>query len=380
MQLIKKLKYEILLVSKEIMGDYMKNNLYRRDGKLIYIKQPEFNELEYTQRLWNDEKTMEDIGGVFNFPKEKWQLFYQKMIYPSDGKNFYCLIYNIDNVPIGEVSFHGYDSATKIARFNIKIEDKYRRQGYGKEAIRLLLEYYFLEFGGQIMMEKVLNRYPESIEDTFGFEVIRQQKGEFTYRISKSSFLTISKSEKKNVCCVVYDGVDFMEVASTFELFNLLNKVADKEIFDLYTVGERTAKASNGVDIIPRRGIENELSSDILIIPGGSSFNNVLNDSKLCNFVKNEYKSSDFIIATGEGILLLAQCGLIKDHTIAAPNFIVDKVQVLSPSTTISGKNFVDNGRIVTARGGKSSMEGTFKIINAIVGEELTEKLLEYIE
>lgn len=362
------------------MGDYMKNNLYRRDGKLIYIKQPEFEELEYIQKLWNDRDTMEDIGGVFKFPKEKWQLFYQKMIYPSDGKNFYCLVYNIEDIPVGEVSFHGYDSATKIARFNIKIQGKYRRQGYGKEAIRLLLEYYFLEFGGQIMMEKVLKKYPKEIESTYGFQIVRQDRGETTYRISKESFLNISNNEKKNVSCIIYDGVDLMEIASTFELFNMLNKIADKDIFDLYTIGEKNIFASNGIEIVPRININEDLSSNILIIPGGRDFNEVLTNRNICSFISKKYKSSDFILATGEGVLILAQCGIIKEHTVASIPSIVDKITLLSPSTTISGKSFVDNGRIITTLGGKSSMEGTMKIINAVVGKELTEKLLEYID
>ena len=37
------------------------------NGKDVYIKQPEFEELEFVSKLWGDEETMKDIGGTFNF-------------------------------------------------------------------------------------------------------------------------------------------------------------------------------------------------------------------------------------------------------------------------------------------------------------------------
>jgi len=65
---------------------------------------------------------MGELGKTYSFPKEKWDMFYRKMVQPTDGKNFYCLIYSLDDKAIGEVSFHGYNSATKVARINIKIQ------------------------------------------------------------------------------------------------------------------------------------------------------------------------------------------------------------------------------------------------------------------
>ena len=110
--------------------------IYRRNGKKVYIKQPDWAELEFVSTLWADEDTMKDIGGVYSFSESKWEMFYNKMVYPGDGKNFYCLIYEaLEDKPVGEVSFHGYDCVTKSARFNIKVLYSERRKGYGEEAL-----------------------------------------------------------------------------------------------------------------------------------------------------------------------------------------------------------------------------------------------------
>ena len=52
------------------------DGLYMREGKRIYIKQPILEELEFVASLWSDEETMKDIGGVFSFPRSKWEGFY----------------------------------------------------------------------------------------------------------------------------------------------------------------------------------------------------------------------------------------------------------------------------------------------------------------
>ena len=155
-----------------------KINLYRRNGKLIYIKMPEFNELAFVRELWGKKENMGEFGDVYSFPKEKWEMFYRKMVSPTDGKNFYCLIYDLNDKPIGEVSFHGYNSATKVARINIKIHYEHRKKGYGEEALRLLLEYYFYEFGGQSIIDSVKSDEGKSLLKKIGFEERTYSNGE----------------------------------------------------------------------------------------------------------------------------------------------------------------------------------------------------------
>ncbi|MDZ4957396.1 GNAT family N-acetyltransferase, partial [Clostridium perfringens] len=120
--------------------------------------------------LWGDKENMIEVGGTYSFPRTKCEMFYKKMVQPTDGKNFYCLIYTIEDKKIGEVSFHGYNSATKVARVNVKIHHRYRGNGYGEEALRLLLEYYFLEFGGEAIIDTVKTNEAKKLLKKIGFE------------------------------------------------------------------------------------------------------------------------------------------------------------------------------------------------------------------
>lgn len=59
--------------------------------------------------LWSDKKTMKDAGGIIPFPKERKEGWHNNMVYTTDSENFYCLVYNNEENPVGEVSFHRYD-------------------------------------------------------------------------------------------------------------------------------------------------------------------------------------------------------------------------------------------------------------------------------
>lgn len=51
----------------------------------------------------------------------EFQDWFKIMISPGNDKDFYCLIFNMNDEPVGEISFHRFDKNTKTAEFNIKI-------------------------------------------------------------------------------------------------------------------------------------------------------------------------------------------------------------------------------------------------------------------
>ncbi|NMO78343.1 GNAT family N-acetyltransferase [Niallia alba] len=124
-------------------------------GKNIYIKQPEWRELAFVEWLWADKDTMIDVGGTVDFKESRKVEWYRRMVQPTDKRNLYYLIYTYEDIPVGEVSFHRFDKEKGLAELNVKIAYKYRRKGYAKEAISLLLNYYFYEFNGEVMVDRV---------------------------------------------------------------------------------------------------------------------------------------------------------------------------------------------------------------------------------
>lgn len=113
------------------------------------------------------------------------------MVKPGDGKNFYCLIYTKENEPVGEVSFHRFDEKKKSAELNIKVQYKFRGKGYAKEALRLLLDYYFNEYGGQVITDDVTNANGQEALKKFGFEIISKSEDRIVFKMTKERFINL---------------------------------------------------------------------------------------------------------------------------------------------------------------------------------------------
>jgi RimJ/RimL family protein N-acetyltransferase len=135
---------------------------------------------------------MKEVGGPIELSDREAEKWFSMMIDPGNDSDFYCLIFNKDDEPVGEVSFHRYDHKAKTAEFNIKIAGKHRSSGYSFEAIWLILRYYFYEFGGELMKDRVGvdNIVGQQVLEKFGFEHDPDVKNEEAYvlKMTKERF------------------------------------------------------------------------------------------------------------------------------------------------------------------------------------------------
>lgn len=113
----------------------------------------------------------------------------------GDGCNVYCLVYNENQRPVGEISFHCYDENEKSASFNIKIQARYRGKGYAKATMDLMLDYYFNEFGGEVMIDEVINERGIRVLMSYGFEKVDKTEVGILLRLTKEKFNQIQKSD-----------------------------------------------------------------------------------------------------------------------------------------------------------------------------------------
>ncbi|MBU1356067.1 MAG: GNAT family N-acetyltransferase [Candidatus Edwardsbacteria bacterium] len=144
----------------------------------LTLRSPRPDEMEYIQKLWADPLTMAEVGGPIHLTDEQAEKLYARMISPGSETDRYFLIFNQNDQPVGEISFHRYDPSSGTAEFNIKIEHQHRSKGYAKKAVPLLLRYFFFDFGGKIMCDPVApdNQPGQKALIKFGFkkDILRQ--------------------------------------------------------------------------------------------------------------------------------------------------------------------------------------------------------------
>lgn len=347
---------------------------YRRDGKRVYIKRPSLQELEYTEKLWGDLETMADVGRVIDFPESKWESFYKKMISPTDGRNFYCLVYNLEDEAVGEVGFHGYDSATKTARLNIRIENKFRRNGYGIEALRIILDYFFNEFGGNYIVETVKDEPYKTILEKEGFKFINKNKQESIYRISKDEFLSTARMRNRRVGFVISPGVDALSVLYGIKLFNRVNEITEEQFFDVITLGwegknqDYSGYINFRLDEIITDDYDERL--DMVIFPSNNGEESFKSE-EILGFVNKYIDNCELMVAQDDSIMALAISGVLKGLKACVPEGGKGELKSLFNTSIISNKNIIDNGRIVLVNGYENLKPGYLYIIKKMCGEKI---------
>lgn len=149
--------------------------------------------MSYIVKLWTDPLTMAEVGGPVHLTEEQAQKWYARMVSPGSQTDRYFLIFNNDDQPVGEISFHRYDLSTDTAEFNIKIEHCHRGQGYAQKAIPLLLKYFFFDFGGKVMCDPVAldNQPGQKALIKLGFRQDASRQDACYLKMTKEEFISI---------------------------------------------------------------------------------------------------------------------------------------------------------------------------------------------
>jgi len=109
---------------------------------MITLYKPKTEDLWFREKLLNDKDTMSYnnfYGGAIPFPKEKWEEWYNHWINVDEHKRLYRYIVNENKEFVGEVSYH-YDDNFKTHMVDVIVYSEFRKRGYGKEALSLLIE------------------------------------------------------------------------------------------------------------------------------------------------------------------------------------------------------------------------------------------------
>lgn len=107
---------------------------------MLTLYEPKYEDMWFRQMMLADEDTMSynhAWGGTIPFGEDKWRGWYDCWIADPDGKRYYRYLKNEDGQFVGEIAYH-YDADMQQEIANVMIYAKYRRRGYGGEALDLL--------------------------------------------------------------------------------------------------------------------------------------------------------------------------------------------------------------------------------------------------
>lgn len=109
---------------------------------MLELVKPKYEELAFRQELLADEETMSynaKWGGTIDFSLNRWGDWYKEWVLSPDRK-FYRYLYSVVyNAFVGEIAYH-FDNEYQCYICDVIVKNHYRRKGFGKIGLMLLLD------------------------------------------------------------------------------------------------------------------------------------------------------------------------------------------------------------------------------------------------
>lgn len=282
------------------------------------------------------------------------------------------MVFDYNDNPVGEASFHGYDSITKTARLNVRIENSHRGKGYGSEAVHLILECFFNEFGGLYMLDTVsLDENRERLE-RIGFKIMYKNKDGYSYRLSKDDFNSQIKDLKERKFGIfIYDKMVVSTVISFLEIFHDINKSLDKEIISVELVGTKNNIIKDGMYDIKFENVKSieEVDLDVIIVPGSKS--NKFYENEEFEKLLNNINGCETVCVLGNSIIPFIKNKFLRGLKAYYSKEWVELIKEELALISHSDEDIIDNGRLIMVKKKSCEIEGIKYIIKKLFGESV---------
>jgi putative intracellular protease/amidase len=118
----------------------------------------------------------------------------------------------------------------------------------------------------------------------------------------------------------IYNGVDLLDVAAPYEIFNWMKEKAPDLWVEVYLLAQELndVKTLNGLTMKPHKKFRDFSTLDVFWVPGGdpAALKALMNDPRrtYLNFLRTVSDKARFVTSVCEGALLLAKAGLLDGY------------------------------------------------------------------
>lgn len=173
--------------------------------------------------------------------------------------------------------------------------------------------------------------------------------------------------QPKTVAILLFEGVELMDFTGPAEVFLLAEKGKG---FRLVTVAESTKplKTMGGITVVPDHSFATAPPAAVLVVPGGN-LKAVGNPGR--EWLKKASGESEITLSVCFGAFLLAEAGMLDGIEATTHHWGIQDLKTAAPKCkVVTGKRFVDAGRIVTTAGVTAGIDGALHVVSRMFGED----------
>jgi putative intracellular protease/amidase len=174
---------------------------------------------------------------------------------------------------------------------------------------------------------------------------------------------------QRNVAILIFPGVQIIDYTGPYEVLGHAY-VNGQPAFRIYTVSETTDPITTamGMSVNPGFAFARAPRADVLVVPGGGVDPHLDNPAYL-RWLRESAKDAEVVLSVCNGAFFLAEAGLLDGLEATTFAGLIDELRKAAPKTkVVTDKRFVDNGKIVTAAGLSSGIDGALHVIEKLYG------------
>jgi imidazoleglycerol-phosphate dehydratase len=180
------------------------------------------------------------------------------------------------------------------------------------------------------------------------------------------------------IAFILFDGMNALDFTGLYEPLTRLRSLGilpDLE-WDLCAYTQE-ARSSTGLKFKPDRVSAPLEGYDLLAIPGGSGALSLAEEASFLEWIKTA-AASPLKIAVDSGALVLGAAGFLSRRRAAAQAGLQDSLPSYDSSAPHEG--IVDEGEVITGRGGKAAIDLGLYACARLAGEEAAEQIRRQID
>ncbi len=168
---------------------------------------------------------------------------------------------------------------------------------------------------------------------------------------------------------LLFDGVEELDFVGPWEMLGMWSAYANGPEHRI-TVAEKEGpiQCAKGLKVIADYNFTNCPDLTYLLIPGGFSVFDEINNETLIEFIKEKANETDYVLSVCSGAFLLHKAGLLKDKMATTHWKALEQLKEI-PNIRVNSERYTHDGNIWTSAGVSAGIDMMLSFIQEVSGE-----------
>jgi transcriptional regulator GlxA family with amidase domain len=188
----------------------------------------------------------------------------------------------------------------------------------------------------------------------------------------------VDKNKKYRLGVVVFEGFELLDAMGPLEMFGNVGPQ-----LEIVLVAEKAGPVASAqkVKTVADYSFEDCPDLDIVLVPGGFGYTNMVNNEKAMKWLKDRAAKAELVTSVCNGSQILAAGGILDGAKATTNKAYYKMITGMAKDVDwVHEARWVDDGRIITSSGVSAGIDMSLHVIQRLFGEETAMNIAKMTE